>query len=86
MFWVNLTIGLDSRHVRLGPGVKKGYCTRGPIGASGQVNRGIRYRHIVRTRQPGVRMVMQVVVVAKAIDIGPNLGDAIQADSPQRFV
>ncbi len=73
MLRVNLTIGLDSRHVRLRSWVEKGNCTLGAIGASGQVNRGIRYEHVVGAGQPGVRVVMQVVVVAKAIDVGPSL-------------
>ena len=70
---VDLPIFIDGVHIRLWPGIKKRYCARCPIGTTGKVERCLGNCNIVGSRKPSVRMVVQVVIVTKAINVCPSL-------------
>ena len=70
---VDLPIFTDGVHVRLWPGIKKRYCARCSIGTTGKFEGFFRNCHIVGSRKPSVRMVVQVVIVTKAINVCPSL-------------
>ena len=66
---VDLPVFIDGVHICLGPGIKKRNCARCPIGTTGEFEGVFRNCHIVGSRKPRVRMVVQVVIVIKAINV-----------------
>jgi len=73
VFGVDLAIGLDRRHIGLAARIKEGDCPRRAIGPTRQVNSSFRHRHIIGAGKPAVRMIVQVMVITKAVDVGPAL-------------
>ena len=73
MLWIDLWIIGDGEHIRLRAGVVKADAVwRAIISTWGKVVR-LRDLHVIGSTEPGVRMVMEIVIVAELIDVRPAL-------------